>query len=200
MTATARPTIEVPTKAGILARLDRDAYAVEEAILRIYDRQTSDEQNSLVTVHANGVGFSAFDAEFMSSLAQQIRANRYGNPNGRRLSPRQLEIGRKKIKRYAGQLLDVALAKYRRQIGEGAVTRILTREEAGDPYGLGAAAMEAVGRAQDANGLYNAARRDREVAGESAQEPDPMWQRSCELAAREDLDPQIVYDELSAED
>ena len=82
------------------------------AILAIYARQTADEQASESTDHHNGVGFSAADAEILSSFAKQIQRHRQGG--GRYLaplSPRQLELGRRRIAKYAGQLLQAAHAR-----------------------------------------------------------------------------------------
>jgi|GEM_PF-1209872 len=84
--------------------LDANPKAVMRAIVTIYERQTEDEKHSHTTKNRNGVGFGAFDAEFMTSLALQIK-------NGRGLSDRQLVIGRNKIKRYHRQLCEVANAK-----------------------------------------------------------------------------------------
>lgn len=94
----------------IRALLDRSAYAVEEAILRIYDLQTADEQASGTTTHDNGVGFSGCDAEILTSFAHWIKRSRYAH--GARLTERQLVIARKKIKKYAAQLARIANAKH----------------------------------------------------------------------------------------
>lgn len=91
------------------ALLDENDRMVEEAILRIYDFQTEAEQAMGETTVNNGVGFSGCDAEFLSSLAQQIKRSTY--PVGRRLSSRQLPYARKKIRKYAGQLVGLANAK-----------------------------------------------------------------------------------------
>ena len=83
-----------------------------KAILAIYARQTADEQASDTTDHHNGVGFSAADAEILSSFAKQIQRHEAGH--GRYLtplSPRQLELGRRRISKYAGQLLQAAHAR-----------------------------------------------------------------------------------------
>lgn len=98
------------TQAQILDLLKRSDKAVEHALLVLYARQTADEQASGQTVEHNGMGFGAFDAEFLSSLAQQIVANKYGKPDGQRLSLRQMELARKKVLRYSKQLLSVANA------------------------------------------------------------------------------------------
>jgi hypothetical protein len=107
-------TIEI-TVPVILDLLARRNDAVEEAILRIYDRQTADEQEGHLTKHDNGQGFSAFDAGFLTSLAEQIRANHYGEPKGRRLSPKQMTAARKAMRKYAGQLVGIAHEKQERK-------------------------------------------------------------------------------------
>lgn len=89
---------------SIKALLDSNTRAVEKAIVAIYQRQTGDEKASKHTNHINGMGFSKYDAEFMSSLAEWIM-------RGRTLTPRQLAIGRNKIKRYHRQLVEIANAK-----------------------------------------------------------------------------------------
>lgn len=81
--------------------LDANDHAVLRGIVAIYRFQTETEQAYDQTKMTNGVGFSAFDAPFMSSLAKAILA-------GTALSPRQLAIGRNKIKRYANQLAAIA--------------------------------------------------------------------------------------------
>lgn len=103
------------TVTTIRALLDRSNYAVEEALLRLYDRQTADEQSREATVERNGMGFGAFDAAFLSSLAVQVRENRRGYPKGQRLSVKQMALARRKVMRYAGQLALVANEKAARE-------------------------------------------------------------------------------------
>lgn len=97
----------------VRALLQRDPVAVEDAVLTIYERQTSREQSTQATLEDNGVGFNATDAELLSSFAEQIKKNRAeGTPPGRCLSvPRggkegQIGWARRKMWKYAGQLLD----------------------------------------------------------------------------------------------
>jgi hypothetical protein len=97
------------TVLSIKELLDRSDKAVEEAVLRIYDRQTNGEQAARVTSEHNGVGFSAFDADILSSFAEWMR--RSTRPVGQRLTARQLQVARKRIKRYAKQLVEIAQAK-----------------------------------------------------------------------------------------
>jgi hypothetical protein len=85
--------------------------AVEKAVLCIYERQTETEKTVNSTIEHNGRGFGAFDAEILSSFAQQIMANKWNRPKGERLTERQMVIARRKMKHYAGQLADIAAAK-----------------------------------------------------------------------------------------
>ena len=69
-------------------------------LLAIYDYQTEQEKCVDSTLNNNGVGFSAFDAEFLSSVAKRGF-----------ISPRQLPYVRKSMIKYAGQLVRVAEKK-----------------------------------------------------------------------------------------
>ncbi len=105
------------TPETITALLAVNDFAIERALIRLYERQTATEQSAGMTVEHNGQGFSSCDAEIFSSFASQILANKYGNPNGKRLSPKQLaycrkqsKSGKMKIARYARQLAEIANA------------------------------------------------------------------------------------------
>jgi hypothetical protein len=76
--------------------------AVERAIIAIWKKQTSSEQLAQSTQEHNHVGFTAFDAEFLSSLAERLEWKKYA------LTPKQLASGRKAILKYAGQLTSIA--------------------------------------------------------------------------------------------
>lgn len=89
------------SKEAIQTMLATNDRAVCRALVAIYSRQTHQEQISGTTKEHNGVGFSAYDAEFLSSLAEQVKTR--GT-----LSPRQLELARKKVKSYWRQLLEIA--------------------------------------------------------------------------------------------
>lgn len=89
------------TKEHIHLMLDSKPIAVVKAIQAIHARQTSDEQAMRVTKEKNGVGFSSNDAEFMSSLCEFYAQRGF-------LTPKQLAIGRNRIKRYWRQLIEVA--------------------------------------------------------------------------------------------
>ena len=43
------------------------------ALVKIYENQTEDEQNSEHTIEANGIGFSGLDGNILSSFATQYK-------------------------------------------------------------------------------------------------------------------------------
>lgn len=91
-------------KAFIRAKLLSDDRWLFRGILAIYGRQTDEEQTHGQTVEDNGVGFNGVDAEILTSFALQLKER--GS-----LSPRQVEIARKKMPKYAGQLAKIATGK-----------------------------------------------------------------------------------------
>lgn len=82
-------------------KLSTDYRWMTTALIRIYEFQTREEQNAQTTMHHNDVGFSGADGEILSSFAVQFQ--RRGS-----LSPRQCEIGFKKIPKYWKQLLNLS--------------------------------------------------------------------------------------------
>lgn len=70
------------------------------ALTFIYDRQTEDEKQSEDTRWENTVGFSGVDAEILSSFAKQYIAR--GT-----LSEKQMALAKKKMSKYAKQILDI---------------------------------------------------------------------------------------------
>ena len=75
------------------------------AVVRIYGLQTEDEQMAQTTKENNGVGFNGVDARFLSSLALQIQENERTKKFASNLSPKQMQLAREKIKKYAKQIL-----------------------------------------------------------------------------------------------
>lgn len=90
------------TPARIREKLLASDVMLERSIIKIYEKQTTAEQNAGVTVEHNGVGFTAFDAEFMTSLVRQIQTS--NRREGGRLSPQQRAIARNKMLKYSKQL------------------------------------------------------------------------------------------------
>lgn len=93
-------------KARIVDLLTRNDDAVGRALVALLHRQTQGEQTTHMTVESNGIGFNAYDADFMTSLAKQYRDKGY-------LTTKQLAALRKPkgLFKYAGQLADIANAK-----------------------------------------------------------------------------------------
>lgn len=104
--------IMIYTKEMILEKfVQRNAKWVERALVVLYARQTSTEQNVEETIVHNNAGFQPADANFFSSCAKQVLA-------GRRLSDKQIyclcKLNRKgvpRIAKYRGQLLDIIAEK-----------------------------------------------------------------------------------------
>lgn len=71
------------------------------SVVLLYRRQTQDEQSAGTTRYRNGVGFNGTDAEILSSFAKFYLTRGY-------LTPKQLHIARKKMPKYAGQLMEIA--------------------------------------------------------------------------------------------
>ena len=71
-------------------------------LLRIFEFQTEEEQNREATTEHNGVGFTAFDAEILSSYAKQFQERHW-------LSDKQLVILHKRMPKYANQLYRISL-------------------------------------------------------------------------------------------
>jgi hypothetical protein len=92
------------TKEQIKRKLATDDRWLMRGILALYRFQTAEEQRVGATTENNGMGFNGVDAEILTSFALQIQRSRY-------LSPKQLEIARKKMDKYAGQLTKVANGK-----------------------------------------------------------------------------------------
>jgi hypothetical protein len=73
-----------------------------KALLQLYSFQTDVEKdsNGEYSDERNGLGFTLFDREILTSFAQQSR-------NEHRLSWRQMEILHKRLKKYARQLVAI---------------------------------------------------------------------------------------------
>lgn len=100
------------TPEDVKALLLKSDKAVGRALLALLERQTFDEQQSHDTKHANGRGFSAFDAPILTDMALFYRRTGF-------LTPKQLAWLRSgtakrpqpRIAKYAGQLAEIANAK-----------------------------------------------------------------------------------------
>lgn len=94
--------------------MENDDWAVR-ALIVVAERQTTSEFEQGVTQDRNGVGFGAFDAQFLTDLAKKAKENLAYPPDRRfhkcGLSPKQMICLRKSIGKYAGQVLEVAKEK-----------------------------------------------------------------------------------------
>ncbi len=99
-------------KIVIQTAIQKSNPALFKAIKIVYSFQTSEEQFADNTYFHNGQGFTAFDAEILSSFARQIINWETGLSKFRQpLSKKQLEIARKKMIKYWKQLMPMARIK-----------------------------------------------------------------------------------------
>lgn len=106
---------------------ENGAFAVR-CLMKLYEQQTTDEQNVGATVEYNNVGFNGIDGDILSSFARQVEqwkeSKRYPIP----LSPKQLALVQKKLPKYAGQLVnlleqtDMNIQDYEKQNGTSDIT------------------------------------------------------------------------------
>lgn len=73
---------------------------VYKSLMLIYARQTADEQKIQATTDWNSVGFTGVDGEILSSFAEGYQ--KFG-----RLTEKQMNIARPKMKKYWRQLIEV---------------------------------------------------------------------------------------------
>lgn len=97
----------VHTKASIQELLDKSDRAVLKALYAIYNLQTAAEQAGHSTREVNGVGFSQWDAPFLTDMV--VKSRRWGS-----LTPGQMAATRNKMKRYHRQLVEIANARPQR--------------------------------------------------------------------------------------
>ena len=91
------------TRERIRSLLDRNDAAVYRAITLVQSKQTVAERDSHSAQDENSVGWSKYDAKFMSAMAEIVAEH------GHLLTEKQIETSRRVIKKYWRQaLLDVA--------------------------------------------------------------------------------------------
>lgn len=66
-TQTALPTVHVWSHEEIRTNVDQQDKWLYRGLLALYSKQTANEQVSKSTTESNRMGFSAFDAEFLTS-------------------------------------------------------------------------------------------------------------------------------------
>lgn len=89
------------TRESILSLLATNDHAVERALVAIWKRQTADEKRDRTTKLHNGIGFTCYDAKYLSYCAEYVS-------KGNSLTGKHLDKCRRKIARYVRQLLEIA--------------------------------------------------------------------------------------------
>lgn len=105
-------TTKTWTKKEIRTALENDDRWLIRGVLAIYNFQTEAEKSQDATLEDNGVGFNGADAFILSQFAEQYKARGF-------LSRKQMDIARRKMLKYAGQLAKIANGKIQKY-GEAA--------------------------------------------------------------------------------
>lgn len=92
---------KVWTKEEIGEKIKRDDNWLVRGLLAIYDRQTEEEQSTHSTQVHNGIGFNAYDAEFLTNSAKWYKNKGF-------LTKKHLNAVRKAMIKYSGQLARIA--------------------------------------------------------------------------------------------
>lgn len=141
------------TKERILANLDRSDTWLYRSLEILYQRQTADEQISGATRHHNGMGFNGRDAGFLTSSYKFYKKAGF-------LTPKHRAAVRKCIRKYAGQLADVANQKQAEKAEQEAATPQVTKTEevveVPAPQGLSAEDVEEINDLFSSEGDQNA--------------------------------------------
>lgn len=96
------PKSKKETTEKILELLRTNDGAVVRALMRIYERQTQDEQRREDTNKHNDIGFTIHDARLYTRFAKQWVERQW-------LSERQMEVLRAGMLKYGRQLTEIAL-------------------------------------------------------------------------------------------
>lgn len=88
-------------KAFVKEKLSTSPVWAKQALLRIYELQTSDEQRMQGTIYHNGVGFTGTDGRILTSFAKQLLKTGY-------LSDKQMQLLMKKMPKYWIQVVKVS--------------------------------------------------------------------------------------------
>jgi SHS2 domain-containing protein len=91
------------TKDEIKSLLETRDDFVERALLKLYNYQTDVEKINKETKVNNNVGFNGADAKILSDFCEWLK----GGQN-RHLTKNQMYIARLKIKKYSGQITNIA--------------------------------------------------------------------------------------------
>lgn len=94
------------TKEDIVILLEKNDKAVAKALVRLYERQTQDEQSTQNTRYRNGKGFRPCHARMGTSMAEFFKRNGYLTPKQAAYWRMPDKKGNMRIGIYASQLLE----------------------------------------------------------------------------------------------
>ena len=89
---------------GLRYQISHSTEKARRALLLIYSKQTVCEQNSGQTLEYNCEGFTALDAKILTGIATFYKDHSF-------LTPRQDQIVKRLIPKYAGQILDSSIER-----------------------------------------------------------------------------------------
>ena len=89
---------------GLKHQIFHNTKEARRALLLIYSKQTVSEQNSGRTLEYNCEGFTTLDAKILTSIAIFYKNHNF-------LTPRQDQIVKRLIPKYAGQILDSSIER-----------------------------------------------------------------------------------------
>lgn len=89
---------------GLKYQISHNTEKARRALLLIYSRQTASEQNLGQTIECNCRGFTTLDAEILTGIALFYKNHNF-------LTPRQNQIIKRLMPKYAGQILDSSIER-----------------------------------------------------------------------------------------
>lgn len=89
------------TKVFLKERLSTNVNWANKALVKIFEYQTADEQQTEYTQYVNSVGFSGVDAKILTGLSKFYLKNGF-------LTKKQQEIVLKKMPKYWKQILEIS--------------------------------------------------------------------------------------------
>lgn len=92
------------TKEEIKNLIQTNDKMVIRSLIQLYNRQTADEQIVHEAAYQNGIGFNGVDAPILSSFVEFYKERNF-------LTAKQINIARKKLVKYSGQLEKIANKK-----------------------------------------------------------------------------------------
>lgn len=89
---------------GLKYQLSHNTEKAKRALLLVYSKQTTSEQNSGQTLEYNCEGFTTLDAKILTDIALFYKNHNF-------LTPKQNQIVKRLIPKYAGQILNSSIER-----------------------------------------------------------------------------------------